>query len=123
MSYPIPSVKTFISTSAAIPRGHAVKPTVGDNQRVTISAAATDKHIGIANSIVDAAGQFVEVCIPGGGAKAKLGGTVAAGDLLTSDAAGKLVATTTANDKVIAQALEAGVLNDLIAVNVVIGNY
>lgn len=106
----------------AISRGMAVK--IGsDSKHVAKSVLATNKHVGIAISTVTTAEDTIDVAHPGGGAAGLLGGSVSAGDLLTSDTAGKLVATTTANDKIIAQALEDGVENDLIAVNVIVGNY
>ena len=59
----------------------------------------------------------------GNGAKdvaAQLGGTVTAGALLTSDANGLLVVATT-GQHIIAQAKQAGILNDIIDVDVMIG--
>lgn len=108
--------------AGAISRGMAVKPGA-DRSHVAKATAATDKIIGLAISTTENAEETIEVAHPGGGAVALLGDTVSAGDLLTADANGKLIATTTANNKIIAQALEDGVLNDLIAVNVIVGNY
>ena len=117
-----PKVLTFKAGATGIVKGCVVKPGA-DNQHVLVSAAATDKNFGISLNAAAAAEDKVEVALPGGGAKALLGGTVAFGDYLTADASGKLVATTTANDKVVAQAMEDGVLNDLIAVHVLSFNY
>lgn len=55
-----------------------------------------------------------------GTAKVKLGGTVAIGDWVTTDTAGKGVATTTDGDIVIGRALEAGVDGDIIEVQMAI---
>lgn len=111
-----------LKAAAAIAKGKAVK--IGaDDSHVAVASAGTDKILGILQNAPSAAEGVAEVAMPGGGAKALCGGTVAAGDLLTADADGKLIATTTANDKIIAQALQAGVANDLIDVNVVVGNY
>jgi len=121
-SYPQPNIYAYKSDSATISVGMVVKAG-SDESHVALAAAATDKSVGIAMTPVTAAEETMEVAMPGGGAKALLGGTVAFGDFLASDAAGKLVATTTANDKVIAQALQSGVVNDLISVNVVAFNY
>jgi hypothetical protein len=49
----------------------------------------------------------------------KIGGTVTAGDYLTSDANGLGITTTTTGNWVIAQALASGVANDLITVKLV----
>lgn len=53
----------------------------------------------------------------GGISKAKIGGNVAAGANLMSDAAGVLI-TATSGNHVVAVALEAGVSGDIISVNV-----
>jgi hypothetical protein len=92
-----------------------------DAQHVQAASAASDKMLGIAQGAATAAEDTVEVAMPGGGAKMKLGGTVAAGDMLTSDASGYGVATTTNADKVIAQAQSAGVSGDVIGVAVIAG--
>jgi len=106
--------------AAAIARGLCVKAGA-DREHVAVCSAATDKIVGLTNSAPTEAEEMVEVCLPGGGAKGKLGGTVSWGDMLTSDSAGKLVATTTENDRIVAMAMEDGVANDLIAVEVVVG--
>ena len=116
-----PKVLTF-KASAAIEAYRAVK-FGADDQHVTKSSAATDKNFGIAQNACTAAEDACEVAINGGGAKASLGGTVARGDYLTSDANGQLVATTTEGDNVIAQAMESGVLNDVIGVEVTSFNH
>jgi len=119
-SYAQPNVLTFKAT-AAIPKGSAVKAGAS-NQYVTLAAAATDKIIGIAMNAATAANEFVEVALPGGGASGLAGGVIAFGDLLTSDAAGALVATTTANNRVVAIAMDAAAANDLVSVHVVVSN-
>lgn len=116
-----PNVLTF-KAGAAIAKGCVVKPGA-DKDHVLVSAAATSKNFGIAQNAAVAAEDLVEVALPGGGAKGLCGGTISFGDLLTADADGKLVATTTANDKVVAQALEDGVVGDLISVLCVNSNY
>lgn len=121
MSHPNPNLITF-KAGAAISRGMSLK--IGaDSSHVIKCAAATEKNIGLAYSDATTAEDPVEVALPGGGALGLLGGTVVAGDFLASDAAGKLVATTTANDDVVAQALEGGVVDTLISVNVMVFNY
>lgn len=112
-------VQTFKAT-AAMGRGLAVKAGA-DRQHMSVCSAATDKIMGLSNTAPTEADESMEVCLPGGGAKGKLGGTVSAGDLLTSDGDGKLIATTSAADRYIAMAMEDGVANDLIAVEVVAG--
>lgn len=115
-----PKIAAFLA-DAAIAKGKVVK--IGSDKRhVAVCSAATQKAIGIMQSAPDAAEAVCEVAMPGDGAKALCGGTVAAGDLLASDAAGKVVATTTANDRVVAVALEGGAANDLISVVVMLSN-
>lgn len=85
---------------------------------VVQSTGPTDKHLGTSGGddhgyITYATGEMVDVAVdpvP----KVRLGGTVAAGDLLTSDANGKAVATTTAGHSYIGRAEVAGVLDDVI---------
>lgn len=120
-SHSQPRVLAFYA-SAAIPAFTVVKGGA-DKSHVSPASAATDKVIGIAQNEVTASGDTVEVAIQGGGAKAKLGGTVAFGDFLASNGSGALVATTTADDNVIAQAMQSGVSGDVIGVEVVSFNY
>ena len=113
-----PRILSFKSDTASIARGSVVKPG-SDDKHVAKSALATSKNFGIAQNVVSAVEDTVEVAIQGGGAKGLLGGTVAFGDFLTSNASGALVATTTGGDRVVAVAMQDGVSGDLIAVEVV----
>lgn len=122
MSAHAPANVLTYKADGAISKGMVVKPG-SDRDHVAKSVLATSKNFGIAMNTVTTAEDKVEVALPGGGAKGLLGGTVSFGDLLTADSAGKLVATTTANDKVVAQAMEDGVVDDLIAVMVAVSNY
>jgi predicted amidohydrolase YtcJ len=118
-SFSQPKELTF-KADAAIAKGKAV--TIGsDSNHVAVASDAADKMVGIVQASASAAEDLVEVALPGGGAKALVGGNVAAGDLLTTNADGELIATTTATDRYIAMALESGVDGDLIAVEVVAG--
>jgi hypothetical protein len=79
--------------------GKAVK--IGaDSKHVAVASAASDKMLGIAQSDATNAEDEMEVALPGGGAKALAGGNISAGDLLTSDGSGKLIATTSNADRV-----------------------
>lgn len=86
---------------------------------VTVANAVTDKTVGLAQNLV-AVGDKTEVALPGGGGKALLGGTVAAGDLLAPTTGGALIASTTENDRMIAMAMEDGVTGDIINVMVLV---
>lgn len=77
------------------------------------AAAATDKLLGTSDELDHVTGEVVDVAvIPV--AKVRLGGTVAAGDPLTSDANAKAIATTTTGNRIIGFAEVAGVADDVI---------
>lgn len=90
-----------------------------DKDHVAKATAATDKLIGIQQNESTTAEDKVEVAIAGGGAKLKIADTVAVGDRLTADSAGKGVVTTSNADKIIAIAMQDGVTGDVIGVEVV----
>lgn len=117
-----PRIQTFKAT-AAMAAFKAVKAGA-DKMHTAVAALPADKIIGIAQSAPAAAEDPVEVAINGGGAKALLGGTVAFGDFLTTNADGKFIVATglAGGDRVVAIAMQAGVLNDVIAVEVSIGS-
>lgn len=115
-----PNILAF-QVDAAIAKGLAVKAGAASDSYVQKAAAASDKLVGIAQNDTTTAGDVAEIAVAGGGGKAKLGGTVSFGDLLTADTNGKLVATTSNAEKVIAQAMQDGVANDLIAVLIIPG--
>lgn len=89
------------------------------DQTVIAAAAATDKILGVSvMNITALSGDRVDVVV-NGEYEVKLGGTVARGDFITSDASGLGVAAAPAagtNNGVVGMALEAGVAGDLIAV-------
>lgn len=82
-----------------------------DNTLVA-AAAATDKIVGVIQN-KPLAGEAVDLAILGK-CKILLGGTVAAGDYLTSDANGNAIKATSADAVTFGQACEAGVAADLI---------
>lgn len=91
---------------------------------VLAAAAATDKIIGISTEIDASTGERTDV-VHEGIADLKLGGTVARGDLLTSDASGQGVTAAPAagsNNRVGAMALVSGVVGDIIPVKVLQGS-
>jgi translation elongation factor EF-1alpha len=109
-----------LKASGAIAKGSSVK-LGSDAQHVTVASAGTDKQIGIAQCAAAAAEDMIEVAVTGGGAKGLSGGTVARGDLLTSNASGALVATTTASDRIVAVAMDAAASGDILPVQVQLG--
>lgn len=99
------------NAGGVVPAYTIVKPHSAAGQ-VVVGAAATDKLIGVSTEIASASGDRCDVFL-GGIAEVIFGGTIAAGDLVTSDASGHAVATTTANNRVIGIALVAGVDGDI----------
>ncbi len=93
--------------------GYIVKLDASGN--LDLAAAATNLIVGVLESNDGGSGatgvyQFL------GTVKVKLGGTVAIGDFVTADSAGKGVATTSDHAVVVGRALEAGVAGDMIEV-------
>ena len=78
-----------------------------------VAAAATDKLLGTSDELPHVTGEIVDMAV-GPVPFVRLGGTVAAGDALTSDANGKAIATTTTGNRIIGFAEIAGVANDVI---------
>lgn len=102
--------KTY-DASGAIPAYTIVKFTATDFQ-VTAAAAATDKMCGVTTEVAAADTERCDV-IHEGCAYVKAGGTIAAGDLLTSDASGNAITTTTASNRIIGQARQSAVAGDV----------
>lgn len=103
--------KGWIAT-AALGDGVIVKLASG---QVVVATAATDKIIGVTVGSVAAGGTAnIKLRSGAGTIKVKAGGTVAVGDRLTTNGSGLAIATTTAGNEIIGQALEAGVSGDFI---------
>lgn len=98
-------------------RGYAIK---GDPTGVKVQTSANGGCLGILMND-NVAGGAVGIALNGQITKAKLGGTVAQGDLLSTDASGKFVKATTGD--IVAQALEAGDSDDLVYAVVTIGKF
>lgn len=77
-----------------------------------VLSGAGDESVGFLFNLPKS-GEVAEVSTLGGGAKGVAAGTIAAGDYLKSDAAGKLVIASTAGDLVIARAMKSAVANDI----------
>lgn len=111
-------ITNTFTAGGAIGANILVKPHSTAGQ-VVAAAAATDKIIGVAY-IADpdgaaAAGEVIDV-VQGGIAECRAGGSIAAGDLLTSDASGRVVATTTAGNRIIGVAMKLAASGDIIPV-------
>lgn len=91
---------------------HIVK--LDSNDDVVAAAASTDVAIGFVNNQPES-GDTADVTLrsAAGTALVKAGGSISAGDRLTSDANGKAVPTTTADDEVVAVAMFSASSNDV----------
>lgn len=122
MSHPNSVIKSYVA-EAAVEACRIVKYGAADGQ-VLKGAAAADKLVGVAAPSVDSAiGDQVDV-VKSGPAEVRLGGAVARGDLLTSDANGKAVVwapAAGANARYVAIADASGVLDDIIPCTVMPG--
>lgn len=111
----IPGFIRSYASAAAIAAYRIVRfSDAANGSTVNIASAATQAIIGTTGKVgASAAGQMVDVHRSGLN-PVQLGGTVNAGDWLTSDANGKAIATTTAGDGVIGRAEQPGVADDII---------
>ena len=90
---------------------------VTDDFGVRAITANTQRPIGILQNDPNAAGKAAEVAGVGSTCKARLGGTVTRGDVLTVDADGELVVVTPGTDTTlpeVAIALQSGVDQDVV---------
>jgi hypothetical protein len=114
--------KQFIA-EAAIAAFRIVKFGTTD-ELVVQGAAATDALIGVVEHVAPAIGERCDV-VMSGIAEITLGGTVARGGPLTSDATGRAVAAAPAagsNNRLIGFALASGVVGDVIPVQIAQGS-
>ena len=111
--------KITLKAGSAISRGDILK-FGADDDHVVPSAAATDKHMGIAADDAAAAEDLVEIQLPGGGGLVKSGATIARGDLLSSDASGNAIVAL-ATHRTIGLAMQSSVANDLMPMEVSAG--
>lgn len=99
------SAKQFTIVKSAVIAGKA---------GCTTSTAATDEHLGV---MLDKPGLNevggVAMCSQGGFCPVIYGGTVTAGDKLTSDASGRAITSVTATHKTIGVARVSGVINQI----------
>lgn len=115
--------KSYVA-GAAINPFRIVKAGANDYEVLQAAgAAATEKIVGVTTEIDASSGERVDV-IHEGIADVKLGGTVARGDPITSDATGQGVAAAPAagtNNRIVGYAVISGVSGDIIPVIVSLG--
>ena len=105
-------IKSF-KAGAAISRCRILK--FDSNLDMIHGAAATDKLIGVSTNIATDSGSRVDVVLEGI-AEVEFGGTVTAGDQVTSDSSGKAVTAAPSagvNNRIIGIAMESGVSGDI----------
>lgn len=98
------------TAEGSIGRYRIVKAGAGVRSAV-LATAATDKLLGTSDELPHVAGEQVDMAV-GSVPFVVLGGTVAQGDALTSDANGAAIATTTPGNRIIGFAEVAGVAGD-----------
>lgn len=108
-----PMLTRAMVAGAAIAAFRIVKFDAADGQ-VIQAAAAADLSIGVVEGMAAASGERCDVVL-GGSAEVTLGGTVARGALVTSDATGRAV-TAASTNRAIGVALASGVVGDVIDV-------
>lgn len=109
--------KNFVA-EAAVAAYRIVKFGTAD-KFVTPGAAATDKLVGVATSLAAAINERCDVILSGI-AEVEYGGTVARGDLLTSDASGRAITAAPGvgvNNRIIGVAMESGAVGEIGSVN------
>jgi hypothetical protein len=94
----------------AVGRYLILKPGTAANSCL-VAAAATDKLLGTGDELAHVTGEMVDLNVSPIG-KVVLGGTVAAGDALTSNASGQAIVTTTTGNRIIGYAEIPGVAGD-----------
>lgn len=108
-----PLLSRSMVAEAAISAYRIVKVGAADGQVLT-AAAATDLSIGVVENVAPAIGERCSVVMVGV-AEITLGGTVARGAAVTSDASGRAV-TASAGNRRIGIALASGVVGDVVEV-------
>jgi hypothetical protein len=114
--------KGFRATAAAI-AGYLIVKASAANGTVEIASAATDLLIGAIDSLGVEASGIADISLVGQG-EVRLGGTVAFGEPLTADAAGKAIKALPANStqvRIIGFAHAAGVADDIIPYHIAPG--
>lgn len=118
-----PGFSKNFNAAAAIPAYHIVKPSGVNDGEVVPAAGSGDSLIGVSQNVDVANGQPVDVIL-GDSANVQLGGAVAFGDPITSDANGcgvKAAPAAGTNARIIGFALTSGAAGDIIPVDVELG--
>lgn len=111
-------IEKSVKCTAALATAFLIAKFGADDDTLSQATASTEDLVGVFQHTTVAAGEEVRVMLSGV-SRIKLGGTVARGALLTSDANGKAVAIGAApgtNYNSIGRALASGVADDIIPV-------
>jgi len=109
-----------VKCAAAIATAYLIAKFGADDDTLSQATASTEELVGVLQHTTTTAGEEVRVMLDGI-TRVVLGGTVARGNYLTSDANGKAVAVAPGagvNAYVIGQALASGVAGDIIPVHI-----
>lgn len=115
-----PLIKSYEASAIVSPRRIVAFSDVAASSKVAMAATALVPAIGVSGALGAALGEMCDTVLSGA-TQLELGGTVTAGGPLMSDATGRgiaAVATASATRRVIAFALEPGVVGDIIWVHV-----
>lgn len=107
-----------VKCTAALATAFLIAKVGGDDDTFSQATASTEDLVGVFQHATTVAGEEVRLML-GGVSRVKLGGTVARGALLTSDANGKAVAigaVAGTNYAVIGRAMASGVADDIVPV-------
>jgi len=109
-----------VKCTAALATAYLIAKFGADDDTLSQATASTEEIVGVFQHTTSAVGDEVRVMLDGI-SRVVLGGTVARGNYLTSDANGKAVAAAPGagvNAYVIGQALASGVAGDIIPVHI-----
>jgi hypothetical protein len=109
-------IRAYLTSAAVTPRRIVKFSDTTATNKVALAAAATDPLLGLSDAMGAAIGGMADIIL-GDEGEVVLGGTVAAGDKLTSDANGaavKCVGAAGARREYVATALLPGVVGDII---------
>lgn len=109
-----------VKCAAALATAYLIAKFGVDDDTLSQATASIEELVGVFQHVTTTAGEEVRVMLDGI-SRVVLGGTVARGNYLTSDANGKAIAAAPAagvNAYVIGQALASGVAGDIIPVHI-----
>ena len=109
-----------VKCTAALATAYLIAKFGADDDTLAQATASTEELVGVFQHTTTAVGEEVRVMLDGI-SRVVLGGTVARGNYLTSDANGKAIAAAPGagvNAYVIGQALASGVAGDIIPVHI-----